>query len=666
MPCRVRAAIGLLSIVFLCSCSSSTPPISVQLSPSAAQTDQGGSVHIAATLTNDSSARGVLWSLNGPGSLTGQSTLSVNYLAPSNGLGVQNAIITATSVADTAKTSSVKITVNPLPFITTLFLPGASAGTAYNQTVGESGGSPPFTWSIAYGAVPNGISLDSGTGAVSGTPAEGGTWYFWVGLTDAAGATALQPFLSIEVQSSAAAGNPVPFLNQPVVPGAVSPGGPQFTLTANGTGFLPASTIHLNGAALATTFVNSRQLTAVVPAADIAKSETTSVTVVNPSPGGGSSNVVFLPVSTPEANVKFSAAKGSPIPVPATNYLAVGDFRGQGKPDLAVAQNGPSVSIYLANGDGTFTQAAGSPVEIPRAPWDTIADPLMAFVAIGDFNNSGKLGLALTDIDEDSVPILLGNGDGTFTTPTSFVSSGGGQPSSLATGDFLGNGNLDLAVANSPGGLDIVLGYGDGDFNQGPVSANGTLASAFMPAIGDFNQDGKLDIAVTDGGYSESANLVSILLGNGDGTFRAGPESTFATGSNPWQIVAADFNGDGILDLAIANYDDDTITILLGNGDGTFAPAPGSPVVVGRNPFGLAAADLNSDGKLDLVVANQTDSNLSILLGNGDGTFTPAPGSPLALGAIPFSIAVGDFNSSGRLGIAINSGDYVIVLVQQP
>ncbi|MGA9423978.1 MAG: VCBS repeat-containing protein, partial [Terracidiphilus sp.] len=229
-----------------------------------------------------------------------------------------------------------------------------------------------------------------------------------------------------------------------------------------------------------------------------------------------------------------------------------------------------------------------------------------------------------------------------------------------------GNGNLDLAVANSPGGLDIVLGYGDGDFNQGPVSANGTLASAFMPAIGDFNQDGKLDIAVTDGGYSESANLVSILLGNGDGTFRAGPESTFATGSNPWQIVAADFNGDGILDLAIANYDDDTITILLGNGDGTFAPAPGSPVVVGRNPFGLAAADLNSDGKLDLVVANQTDSNLSILLGNGDGTFTPAPGSPLALGAIPFSIAVGDFNSSGRLGIAINSGDYVIVLVQQP
>jgi hypothetical protein len=662
------ALLGFLAIGFACSCSSSAPPISVQLSASTAQTDQGESVHVTATLTNDPSARGVSWSLNGPGSLTSPSTLFVTYAAPSNGSSaVQSATITATSVDDNTKTASVKIIINPQPSITTNSLPGASAGTAYSQTVGESGGTPPFTWSINYGALPNGINLAANTGAISGTPPEGGTWYFWVQLTDATGATVLQPFLSIEVLPNTPAGNPVPFLNQPLAPSAVSPGGAQFTLTVNGTGFLPTSTVDFNGTGLATTFVSNQQLTALVPADDISTAATASITIENPSPGGGISNAVYFPVSTPEANVAFSSAKGSPLSIASTNYIAVGDFRGQGKPDLAVAINGNGVYIVLANGDGTFTQASGSPITIPRPPWDTGTNPLMVFVATGDFNNSGKLGLAVANLGESAVPILLGNGDGTFTIPTSFVYSEGLYTNSLAIGDFVGNGNLDLAVANSPGGLpiDIVLGCGDGSFNQGPVSANANVAGAYMPAVGDFNGDGKLDIAVTGGGYGNPTDVVTILLGNGDGTFRLAQKSTFPTGSNPWAIAAADFNGDGKLDLAIANQDDNTVSILLGNGDGTFTPAPGLPVTVGSNPNALAAADLNSDGKLDLVVAN-SDSTLTILLGNCDGTFNPSAGSPVAVGGPAFSVAIGDFNSSGRLGIAAATGANVVVLVQQP
>ena len=195
---------------------------------------------------------------------------------------MQSATITATSIADNTKTASVKITINPLPSITTTSLPGGSAGAAYSQTLTESGGTPPFTWSTrswsaGYGALPNGLSLGASTGTISGMLAEGGTWYFWVQMADGVGATAVQPSLSIEVLPNTPAGNPVPYLNQSVVPDAVAPGGPQFTLKVNGTGFLPTSTVDFNGTALATAFMSNEQLTAVVPAADIATAATASI-----------------------------------------------------------------------------------------------------------------------------------------------------------------------------------------------------------------------------------------------------------------------------------------------------------------------------------------------------------------------------------------------------
>ena len=209
--------------------------------------------------------------------------------------------------------------------------------------------------------------------------------------------------------------------------------------------------------------------------------------------------------------------------------------------------------------------------------------------------------------------------------------------------------------------------YGDGAFNQAPIPEAGYLTTTYMPAVGDFNGDGKLDLAVTPSGILGSLNYVTILLGNGDGTFTAANNATYSTGKFPQAIVVADLNGDGKLDLAIGNYGDSTLTILLGNGDGTFTPAPGSPVTSGKAPYAIAVGDLDGDGKLDLAVANM-DNTLSILLGNGDGTFKQASGSPFPAGDGPSSIAVGDFNGSGRLGLAVTNlnGNTVSILVQKP
>jgi Bacterial Ig-like domain (group 3)/FG-GAP-like repeat len=209
-------------------------------------------------------------------------------------------------------------------------------------------------------------------------------------------------------------------------------------------------------------------------------------------------------------------------------------------------------------------------------------------------------------------------------------------------GDFNGDGILDIAVANgSDNNISLLLGNGDGTFKASTNFATGTSPTSIVS--GDFNGDGHLDLAAT------TAGVIRVFLGSGDGSFQPGVD--YPAGFAPWSIHTADFNSDGKLDLAVANYDwlGDTASVLLGNGNGTFQPATG--YVADAFPYSLAVGDLNGDGKADLVVGNSSYTDLTVLQGNGDGTFQP--GVNYTFGAVPTAIVIAHFNGDGAADIAV-------------
>ncbi|HTX76264.1 MAG TPA: VCBS repeat-containing protein [Terracidiphilus sp.] len=282
-------------------------------------------------------------------------------------------------------------------------------------------------------------------------------------------------------------------------------------------------------------------------------------------------------------------------------------------------------------------------------------------IAVADVNHDGKLDLLVLNTADDTVTVLLGDGKGHFTPAAGSPVACGKSPNDIAVGDFNGDGNPDLLIANTETPyLTILLGDGKGGFAPSPHSPFDTHSYPHVHgvAIGDFNGDGKLD-AVTD---SWGHDQILMFAGDGRGNLIL-PGRAFKTGKRPYErLRSADFNKDGNADVVTTDLDQNAVSILLGDGKGDLRDAPGSPFPAGRAPWAVAIDDMNRDGNLDLVVLpyapdvpDPKDVGVTVLLGDGKGGFRKMAGSPFSLAGCegPDRVATGDVNGDGFRDIVV-------------
>jgi hypothetical protein len=340
-------------------------------------------------------------------------------------------------------------------------------------------------------------------------------------------------------------------------------------------------------------------------------------------------------------------------PRSGVSSVLVRDLAGTGRLDLVTANPGANtVSVLRGNGDGTFAPAASYPVG-GRFPLTVDA---------GRVRPGGPLDLVTANQGSDSVSVLPGAGDGTFGPPSQYVA--GSRPVAAAAADFAGRGTDDIATANDLGisaisTVRVLFNQGDGTFPP-PITQVQVGQGNVSLATGDFRGTGVQDLVTTN----FSSDTVSVFLGNGDGTF--GAPHTFPAGPRPSRVVVGDFNGDGRLDLAVVDAPftgTSGVSILLGNGDGTFQAPRLFPT--GGVPVSIAAGHFHDPNILDLVVTGFTFQQnwANVFLGNGDGTFQAPVSYPV--GKTPLSVAVGDLRGNGitDLVVANADGDTVSVLL---
>ena len=361
----------------------------------------------------------------------------------------------------------------------------------------------------------------------------------------------------------------------------------------------------------------------------------------------------------------FKHAAGSPISVPGgAGNVVIGDVNNDKKLDLVVSgTKNRSITVLLGKGDGQFSASASS---------TTVAHPPHE-IALGDVNLDGKLDLVVGTHDSYGVLLLLGDGNGGFTiAPTSpIVMRDGNQPHThgLALADMNRDNKLDLITVNSTDNdVSLALGDGRGGFTRAPGSPFAVGPSPYPFAIGDVNGDGQLDIVATATATGPlraqqlpMSKALTLLLGDGKGGFRSSRQP-LRTGE-PWFAVIGDLNGDRIPDVAVTHHDMSKLTVLLVEGRGGFAEATASPYDFGANVMHAMIADVNRDGKMDVVAVG--GDSVRPMLGDGRGGFAPGPVTRSGPGS--WRLASGDVNHDGKIDVITSNveSDSVSVLLAQ-
>jgi FG-GAP-like repeat len=351
----------------------------------------------------------------------------------------------------------------------------------------------------------------------------------------------------------------------------------------------------------------------------------------------------------------FANAPGSPVPVQCEpSVVVVGDMNNDGKPDLVVACGEPrALIVLLATSGGQFR--ALNPVSVPDSPGDLV---------LGDLSGDGHLDAALDSHDSYGVVVLLGDGKGglALAVNSPILMKEGTHPHThgLAIADLNGDRKLDLiTVNNADNDVSIAFGDGRGGFTRAPATFPAG-PSPYPLALGDVNNDGNLDIintaTATGGQRAQQLPLsfaLTLLLNDGRGGFRAN-RLPLRTGE-PWFVAVGDVNGDGKADLVVTHHNQNALTVLLGDGAGRFTEAPGSPFDFGGRAFHMVLADVNHDGRLDALAA--ASEGVRVMLGDGRGNFKPAPGSPFLTGRGVWRLAVADTNGDGRLDVVTSNSE---------
>jgi hypothetical protein len=402
-------------------------------------------------------------------------------------------------------------------------------------------------------------------------------------------------------------------------------------ITISGSGFLPGAMVTVGGSPCSNAnVVSATQITCTAPV-KLATCGPQAVVVTNPD----NQKVTGGPFYYRPTGVAFGAPMILSGPGLQQAQVAVADFNADGNPDLAAADfKSADVSVYLNDRAGGFHTATSAPSGM---------GPIG--VAVGDINKDGKPDLLVANDSDNTVSFLAGTGNGSFAGAVTIASGDFSSPTGVVLGDFNNDGNLDAAVTNVfSTKVVILIGDGTGKLAVGvPVTVG---YSARSLAVADLDKDGNLDLVTPN----LSDSTVSYRPGHGDGTFGTG--SDMPVGKSPTAAAVADMNGDKNPDILVSNQDDATMTVLLGDGAGGFTAAKGSPILVGGAPDAISIADFNGDGIPDLAIANFGTSNVSVLLGDGMGGFNQVQGSPFATPAGPFGMAAADFNGDGLLDLA--------------